>query len=379
MKKKRLVLIPVCAVLLLGLVSVFSVRSARSELGAEPGAVAEAPAPAQAARPVPTALVRPMADDHVRTFPGKVRAARRVDLAFAVAGLLEVFDVREGSRVGRGELIARLDQRDFRHEVDAARAKCTLAERRLDRMGRLLAGAAVTEDDYEDAQTAYEVALSGLRIKEKALADAVLHAPFDGVVVSKALENHEFVEAQQPVMSLQDTSIVEVVIQVPERLLARGGAEGLEKLRVRFDADETRWFEGAVREYNAESDKATRTYDVVVALPPPADMSIYPGMTATVEAHVHGAEDPQGAGRAMLVPVEAVLSAADGQAYVWIIDIEGGAPRRCLVEVVGMTGDGVAVRGEVSPGMRVAVAGLHQLSETAKIRPMKDGKEGLDG
>lgn len=372
MSRKQRVSIGVFGLLLV-LAVVFAVGVARSGPGDEELRAGDH------ARPVPTAPVRQMMDDRLRSFPGKVRATRRVDLAFPVAGLLDILEAREGSRVSRGGLLARLDQRDFVHEVDAAKAKCALAQRRLDRMRSLLSSGAVTEDDYEDAQTAYEVALSDLRIREKALADTVLMAPFDGVVVSREMENHEHVEAQQTIVSLQDISLVEVVIQVPEGLLAHEGAEGLKTPQVRFDADATRWFDAAIREYNAESDKVTRTYDVVVALPPPADMRIYPGMTATVRARVREEMPPGAALCGLLVPVEAVWKAADGWSYVWVIDAAGGAPRKVRVEVLAMEGDEIAVCGDVEPGMLVAVAGLHSLDEHGKVRPMKDGKEGLDG
>ena len=49
----------------------------------------------------------------VREFPGIIRAARRVDLAFSVKGKLELLDAREGRIFEKGEVIARLDQRDF--------------------------------------------------------------------------------------------------------------------------------------------------------------------------------------------------------------------------------------------------------------------------
>lgn len=331
------------------------------------------------ARPIPTAPARPLVEDQARSFPGKVRAARRVDLAFPVTGVLARLDAQEGDRVRKGDLLARLDRRDFGHQVDAARAKCDLAGRRLERMRDLLAGAAVTEDDFEEASTAYEVALADLRIKEKALADTVLEAPFDGVVVSRGVENYEHVNAQQTVMSLQDTSLVEVVIQIPERLFAHGGPKGLKNPRVRFDADETHWFDAAVREYNAESDKVTRSYDVVVVLRPPGGIQIYPGMTATVEARV-GTESSAGpGGPAVLVPVEAVWRGPGDRAFVWCIDPDGGSPRRVQVRIESLHGGEAVVRGAVEPGVLLAVAGLHALSEGIKARPMKRGKDGLDG
>src|SRR5262249_20801408 len=61
-------------------------------------------------RPVKTMVVTAGGEPRVRIFPGKVDASKRVELAFQVSGLLIELPAREGQKVARGELIARLRQ-----------------------------------------------------------------------------------------------------------------------------------------------------------------------------------------------------------------------------------------------------------------------------
>ena len=332
-------------------------------------------------RPIPTATVRAVRAREYREFPGGVRANRRVELKFAVEGRLQELNAQEGSSVRRGELVARLDQRDFRNQRNAARARNVQAMRDLQRFSLLKRQRVVTLADYEETKTAADVAQAELAIQEKALEDTELYAPFDGVVVKRHVERFEHVQAEQEIVSLQDISRIEVVIQVPERVIAQAGAAGLEQLQVRFDADPAldRWFNAGVREYGLESDKATRTYDVVVALPPPSGLQILPGMTATVRARLRRSV-PAGTGcRTVRVPAAALWSGSGGASFVWIIAADGGAPRKKQVEISGLSGDTALLCKGPEPGEQVAVAGLRSLHEKQPVRPMRPGREGLDG
>ena len=335
---------------------------------------------ADVVRPIPTAVVQQASGDSIRTFPGKVRASRRVELAFSVPGPLDQLNAEEGGSIRQGEIVARLDQRDYQYALDRAKAESENARREFDRCGELLKQKVATEVEYENAETAHDVALAELHARRKALEDTILRAPFDGLVVKRHVENHEHVQAKQAIISFQDISRIEVVIQVPERLFAHGGADALKALRVRFDADGSRWFDAAVREHSADSDSVTRTYDVVVALAPPSDLNVFPGMTTEVKARI--AESPdvspltEGATR---IPVEALCRGEDGQSWVWVIDPAGGEAVRRAVEAAELCGDSVEIRSGLRSGEQVAIAALHVLREGLLVRPMASGKEGLDG
>lgn len=345
-----------------------------------PQASAASGAGGERCRPVPTVVVEAVPEVVAREFPAKVRAVQRVELGFSVPGVLVELGALAGRSVCQGEVVARLDDRDYRNALAVAKANWRDAQQRFERTLALRQKEVVAEAEYDRAKAAYERAGAELRIREKALADTVLKSPFAGVIVSRYVENFEHINAQEPVVSIQDVSRVEVVLEVPERLVARGGGKCLERVRVRLDADKGRWFGAQVREFSAQADPVTRTFQFVLAFTPPADLQVLPGMTASVSAQVRDHGRPAGkSGGAVLVPASAVIGAPDGTSYVWLIEETPAPPRRVPVVLGEPLPGGLEVRSGLSAGQQVAVAGVHSLDESMLVRPMRDGGEGLDG
>ena len=70
-------------------------------------------------------------EPHVRSFPGKVEASKKVELAFLVPGLLVKFPVKEGQKVAKGELIAQLRQDEFQARLKALQGQLDQARAAL--------------------------------------------------------------------------------------------------------------------------------------------------------------------------------------------------------------------------------------------------------
>src|SRR5262245_48367756 len=82
-------------------------------------------------RPVKTMVVVAGEKPHVRTFPGKVKAAKKAELAFQVSGLLTNLPVKEGQRVATGEVIAQLRQDEFQARLRALQGQLDQARAAL--------------------------------------------------------------------------------------------------------------------------------------------------------------------------------------------------------------------------------------------------------
>ena len=98
----------------------------------------------EVARPVKTMTVTSAGEALRRTFPGRVRAAQRVDLAFQVDGPLIELPVDEGQEVKKGSLVARIDPKDFQvnlrnaeGQLGKAEAALQLAQSEYDRVKRI--------------------------------------------------------------------------------------------------------------------------------------------------------------------------------------------------------------------------------------------------
>ncbi|THB74918.1 MAG: efflux RND transporter periplasmic adaptor subunit [Desulfobulbaceae bacterium] len=331
-------------------------------------------------RPVPTAVVQPKADVIIRQFPGTVEAKKDVELGFSIDGLLELLNAREGQRVNKGEMIARIDQRDYLHNLDAATASFENLKTELQRAIALMEKKVIPQAEYDSIKTSYDVALAELEIRKKALDDTVLVAPFDGIIARRHAEKNEHIKKQTTVVSIKDIEELEVEIGVPESLMATGGVKPFRQIEVNFDVAGDRWFPAQIREYSVQANPVTRTYEVAVGFKNPPGIEILPGMTATVRVSFTQNSLQESPNRPVfLVPVEAVFSTGDGQSYVWLIPDGNGNPEKIDVSVGPIRDKGIEVHGNIRAGMLVAIAGIHSLNEEMRVRPMIPGGEGLDG
>ncbi len=335
-------------------------------------------------RPVPTAQVFLFKETRQLSFPGTVQAHSRVELAFNVDGQLVESNIVEGAPFKKGEVLARLDQRDFQHSYDAALAKTRRLEKEYDRVKKLHDQKVISQAEYDVAKSNHDVAQAELRIRKKAIQDTVLHAPFDGVVAKRYAQNFQHIKAKDSILSFKDISLIDVVIQVPERLMATTAPGAAKDITVIFEADREKAYQGNLKEHSMQSDPVSRTYDTVIGVNLPEAMNIFPGMTATVNIKIlkKYSENPYTTGSTsiggFIVPVEAVFR-SDGNVYCWIIQKKGGKPEKRRVEIGEMCNEGILIRQGLAKGEHVAIAGLHVLHEELNVRPANDNWEGLDG
>ncbi len=111
-----------------------------------------------------------------RSFPGRAAATEEVNLGFEVSGSMVERPVDKGDEVRKGQLLARLDPRDFQNELKAAQAERDRARDYRDRIAEALESRAVAEQDLTDAQARLEQAIANVNIKRKAVNDTNIFA-----------------------------------------------------------------------------------------------------------------------------------------------------------------------------------------------------------
>ena len=346
---------------------------------------AEEPPPEPGVRPVPAAKVGDIGEIQRRSFPGRARATQEVDLSFRVNGPLITLPVLVGSQVAQGEVLARIDPRDFEvrlrnadGQLQRARANLDRADSEYQRLQGIRAKdpQLVSEVQLERAREAFELALADTSALEAtvdgardALAYTHLKAPFDGAVVATYVQNFEYVQARQAVVRMLDRRSVEFEIQIPETLISY--VPHLTNIRVRFDAFPDRELEAQVLEVGTEASALTRTYPVTLIMDQPGDAEILPGMAgkATGVARPPGEEDDVN----IVVPVTAVYSTqAGGDSFVWIIDQASGTVSSRQVTPGELVSGGMSITEGLSAGELIATAGVNFLEEGQQVRPLLD-------
>jgi RND family efflux transporter MFP subunit len=305
-----------------------------------------------------------------REYPGSIRAFQHADMGFEVAGRITEFYVKEGDDVVQGEVLARLDARDYEADVKASQANLRKAESDLRRSNNIYKEdpGAISTETIDTHQRAVDVAKANLAITEKALEDTKLRAPFSGRMARKLVEDFQNVKAKEPVLVLQDTSTLEIEVNAPERDVAMASTE-------RASGDVTKRaepevivsalphlkFPAWVKEFASAADPVTRTFSIKLNFKNPGNVNILPGMTARVQVTVN----PK---LAWSIPVSAALADDNGKAFVWKVHPESMAVSRAPVELGDLNEDRVLITAGIEEGDLVAISGVHQLRDDMVVR-----------
>ena len=327
----------------------------------------------QVVRPVKTMVVGGARRDLQRTFTASVRASERVELAFQVPGRLIELPVKKGEKVEQGDLIGRLDPRDYKSNLKSAQAEYDKALANFKRGDELVEKGFISRTDYDRLRARRDVSAAELDKARKALEDTSLKAPFDGVVAQRFVENFTEVRAKQKIVSLQDTSLLELVVYVPEHIVAimrKGGPREDVKLYATFKAIPGEQFPLTIKEFATQADAKTQTFEYVLTMPRPEGRNILPGMTANVHATRTDLDETQIAA-SVYIPAIAVFADKQGQAHVWVIKQPDNIAHARQVTTGSLSGsDQIQILDGIEAGEVIAVAGVSQLREGMQVRPV---------
>ncbi len=329
--------------------------------------------PRQIARPVKVARIADQAGS-VMSFAGDVRARYETILSFRVTGKVLVRHVDVGDRVRKGQVLARLDQNDYRLAVEDLQAQLASAVANRDflrddvaRYRELLTQTVVSPPEFDRHQTAYTTARERAAALEAQLGHALnqlsytrLSADRDGVVTALEVERGQVVSAGQAVVKLAQLDEKEIHFDVPEHRLAE--LTRRQAVKITLWTDRERRLNGQIREIASAADPSSRTYRVKAALLEHHDTAQL-GMTATVWVSSNTSSD-------MTVPLSAVFTPQNqpGQPHVWLVDEQTGTVRSVPVEVgEPLNGEQVAVSGLTS-GQLLVSAGVQRLAEGQAVR-----------
>lgn len=331
---------------------------------------------AGAPKPVPDSVrpafiiaVEPLSAVTSLRLPGRVRSMRRAELSFDVPGFVDSFSLEEGRQVERGEVVARLDSRVYRARLAAARAEFERARTDLDRYQRLWdTEQAVARSEVDERRARLESARTSLAVAEQDLADTEIKAPFTGVITRRRIEPFSNVQAKQAIAELQDLRKLEVVVNVPERLVRRLQPQQAALAYLEGDAQQP--LELTLKSFGAEADPLTQSYPVVLTvISRPLTLNILPGMAVTVQPSA--AVESLAADSQVAIPLTAVATDAQGKQVAWVVDELGLLAYR-PIRTGTVKGALIVVEEGLAPGERIVGAGLGALREGMRVRPLDE-------
>jgi membrane fusion protein (multidrug efflux system) len=308
-------------------------------------------------------------------YVGQVAGVREVEVRARVSGILERWNYKEGAAVKAGDSLFTIDPEPFRAELaradaDLASAEATLsqASRNAARLAPLWEVKAVSQKEYDDAQSAEQVASANVKAAQAAVTQARLNlaytrveAPISGITSRAVVSEGSLVQAQQTLLTtISQLDPVHVIFSFTEAEHLRFRRE-LAEARLtlpkdgRFDvtltlADDSAYpHAGKVDFTDVRVNTSTGTIEARAVVPNPERL-LRPGQFARV--HLSGAVRPH----AIAVPQRAVLE-GPGAKIVMTVNTEGLVEPR-PVQVSDWSGSEWIITGGLNPGDTVIVDGV---------------------
>ena len=148
---------------------------------------------------------------NIRVFPARIQAGDNTDLAFKRAGQLVQLDIRDGTPVKAGQILATLNDTDAKLRVRDRQTALQLAERQFQRFNTLAQRSAVSKSEMDVNRANRDAAATALKIAQEELQFLTLSAPFDGVIARVQARNHQVVAAGQTIALLTRAYLLVVI------------------------------------------------------------------------------------------------------------------------------------------------------------------------
>ncbi|AZO24339.1 efflux RND transporter periplasmic adaptor subunit [Mesorhizobium sp. M1E.F.Ca.ET.045.02.1.1] len=322
---------------------------------------------------VKAVAVAPMLGADTRTAVGEIRPRLESDLGFRVSGKLIERIAGIGATVRKGDVLARIDDQDYRNrlasaEADVAAAQAVLVEASAAeaRIGALLAKGFTTRANYDatlknlrSAQAKLKSAKIAFDMAKDQLGYSELRAEFDGIVTATGAEAGQSVNVGQTVVRVADPESRDAVFSIAEAAFANApDTKRPPQVTVSLLSNPAITAVGTVREIAPMADAATRTFQVKVSLENVPDEMRF-GASVAGRAEMGGAP-------VMVLPGSALFD-KEGKPAVWVVTPSSAVELR-PISVARYETDRIVVSDGLAKGDLVVTAGVNRLREHEKVR-----------
>lgn len=325
----------------------------------------------------------------VRTFTGSLRADSTFVVASKVGGRLQTVTAELGDPIQHGQLVAQLDDAEYRQQMEQAKAefavanarieqcktRLRLAEREFERAQDLRTKQISSEAEFDRIESEWKTTQAELKLlqaqaaeKEAALRAAEVRLGYTAMwamwesggkvryVGARFVDEGEMLTPNTPILSIVDIETLQAVVHVIERDYPE--LKPGQKARVRTDAYPDEEFSGTVVRVSQVLQENSRQAEMQIAVPN-VDLRLKPGMFVRVEIELASRADT------LVVPRAAVVQYKE-KTGVWQIDAAGGVAQFTAIDEGIRDPDWVEVRSPQIAGP-VIVLGQHLLRDGSAV------------
>lgn len=304
---------------------------------------------------------------------GSLRPFSQAAVKAKVSGEVREVLVREGEPVRAGQVVIRMDTRDYEARVGqargalaAARGQLDIAAKARDNNRALLDKGFISQNAFDNAQSQYEIARANvdsaraaLEVAQKALGDTVIRAPLDGLVASRSVQPGEKVSPDNRLLDVVDLSQLELEAAVPAAEIMHVSLG--QQVQVRVEGM-TQPFAGKVARISPTTLPGSRSILVYIQIDNPQS-ALRAGMFAEAQLTLASRAS------ALTLPQSAIRGDA-GAAYVYAIEDEKLMRKAVTLGMQGAddAGSAVEIVAGLSDGARVVRTNLGALRTGSRVQ-----------
>jgi RND family efflux transporter MFP subunit len=311
---------------------------------------------------VTTQIVNDTVFNHYTEVQGDVATKENIIIFPEYSGVLTKVYVKEGQRVNKGAVLAKIDDGGLSSQLAQLEARAALAKTTADRQKRLWEQNIGSEIQYLETQTNYEAARNSVNQLKSQLGKTTVRAPFSGVIDQVLSDEGQVVNpGQDQLFRLVNLENMYVKAAVPEVYLSK--IQPGTPVIIEIDAI-GKEFEGKVRQVGNFINPNNRTFQIEVAIPN-KDGLVKPNLIATVKLNDYTAQNT------VIIPENTIQKNSMGENLVYIFQPESdstGIAKKVLVKIGYSYKESMEIKDGLKPGDQLIVEGAKNLRDQQKVK-----------
>lgn len=310
---------------------------------------------------VSTAEVNDTIFNHYLEIQGNVDTKENVLIQPEFSGTLTSLNVKAGQRVGKGQILGRVDDAGMSQQLASLENQYALAKTAFERQKNLWDKKIGSEIQFLQAQTQMVSAQKAVAQMRAQVSKTVIRAPFTGTIDEVFVERGEVVSPNpQGLMRIVNVSNMYVATTVPESFIGKvkvGSAVDV------FITSLNKTYKGKVRQVSNFINPNNRSFGIEVAVPNP-DNLLRPNQVAKLK--IIDYVNP----KAIVVPTNVVQEDSQKNKYVYVAENSNGktgTAKKVIVKVGQSSNNVTEILSGLNPKDRVVTEGANTVSEGMKL------------
>jgi RND family efflux transporter MFP subunit len=307
--------------------------------------------------------------------PGRIDAEEELNLSFRVTGKLTALLIKIGDEVKKGQILAKIDAKEFESEInniarklEESEAALGIAKKNYERYEQIQkkAPGSVSQADInrardalEKQQNSFERLMSERENALKEIGYTSIRAPFDGLISNLFADNFQTVKPDQPIIAIQNISRFKLVVDIHENLI--NNVKKSKNILIQTSAFPKNDLNAVIKNVSSKPSETSRTYSVLLVSEPNPGLKILPGMSATVKIKIS-------------IPGKKISSAAvstsqdKSKSYVWLINQKHNTVSKQEVTAHQLDDSSVLITQGLKPGELIVANNVNLLQEDQKVK-----------